>query len=41
MNKLTTRRNQHAYITNTEILTKHEVKQSYKIKMINATSLSY
>jgi hypothetical protein len=29
---------QHAYISNTEILTKHEVKQNYKIIMVNATS---
>jgi hypothetical protein len=41
MNKLTTRLNQHAYISNTELLTKNEVKQGYKINMTNATRLSY
>jgi hypothetical protein len=40
MNKLTTRLYQQAYISNTELLTKHDVKESYRMNMINATILS-
>jgi hypothetical protein len=41
MNKLNMRLYQQAYISNTELLAKNEVKQSYRINMINATKLSY
>jgi hypothetical protein len=41
MNKLTTRVYRHAYISNTELLTKKEVKEGYRINMINTTRLSH